>query len=318
MADDQFATWRALLSDPKALGASIQINENDPQPGYWRARPRKTMAWLPVVFWYGKDDGALRCLHGRDKVFDLDAMRRLWLSCVRNPISTPTYKHWLETGGWGDVDDAVADQVVRPGSNVADIPPEELIRDQIESALAGVDKYQAVDSDEQAAAAQSLRARLLELKGEADKIRVKEKRPHLEASQAVDAKWQPLVKDSQGGADRLRLAIAAYETRKAEAARLEAQQRYEAERAAAEEHALPPPEIAEPETVTGQVRGGYGKAASVRMVRVLDQVTSWVELSQFYLHRKELQDLLRKYANADLKGNAEVPGITVKEIADVR
>lgn len=318
----QWATWRALLAKQEAV-----INEDDPQSGYYRTRRSKTSAWLPVVFWFDQD-GVQRCLHGKEEITDLTQMRRLWVWSAKNPVTTAAYKGWAATGRWGDVAEAVADQVQREGSNTADVSPEELLASQIESALADLKNYTTVADDETAARAQSLRARLLELGGQADKTRVKEKAPHKEAADAVDRKWMPMVKEAEAGGTALRLLIARWETVKLErirAAEEEERERlrleHEAELAAAQEHALPEPEAPiepEPVVVQTQVGGGYGKRASVRTKWIVGEITSIDDLFNFYKHREEVREVLLKLANADVVRSRDIPGIKPKEIADVR
>jgi hypothetical protein len=301
---DLWHWWRTALANPAAIGAELIVTEQDIQAGYYRAK-LKNGAWLPVVFWYSQNDGALKCLHGRVAVTKLDHITDLWLRCCRNPISTAQFKQWEADGSWSDVDAAVAEQL--RGSNAADIEPEVLLADQIASALAGVSDYATVDSDARAAAAQSLRARLLELSGQADKVRVKEKEPHKRAADQVDARYMPLVKDAKGGADQIRAAISAYETRK-----LAELRRQEVERRAAE---APP---VEPEPIAARVKGGYGKAAHVHRKRVVDEVVDWAALFMTYVDREDVRSLLLRLANADLAKGVAVAGVTTKEVANVR
>lgn len=316
MATDPWTWWRAALANPRSIGTELLVNEQDVQSGYYRAKGSDGV-WLPVVLWYGKDDGVLRCLHGGVAVTHLNRITDLWLRSCRNPISTAQYKKWEADGSWADVDATVAEQL--RGSNVADVDPEILLADQIASALAGLSAYGSVDSDEAAAAAQSLRARLLELKGQVEKAHKVEKAPWLEGGKAVDAKWLPHAKDADAGAAKLRAAISAWETVKLNQQRAAEAARRAAELEAAQEHALPEPELPEPEPVKAQVRGGYGKAAAVRSKIVVDQVTDWFKLFGWYRDREEVQQLLVKLANVDLaRGRDDVPGVTIKEVADVR
>jgi hypothetical protein len=255
VTSDLWHWWRTALANPASIGAELIVTEQDIQAGYFRAK-LKNGAWLPVVFWFSENDGSLKCLHGRVAVTKLDHMTDLWLRCCRNPISTAQYKHWEADGSWADVDAAVAEQL--RSSNAADVEPEVLLADQIASALAGVSDYATVDSDERAAAAQSLRARLLELSGQADRVRVKEKQPFKHAADQVDARYMPLVK------------------------------------------------------------GGYGKAAHVHRKRVVDEVVDWAALFMAYVDREDVRSLLLRLANADLAKGVAVPGVTTKEVADVR
>ena len=130
MANEQFASWRRILENPKLLGTEIFINPDDPLPGYWRAKT-KVGLYFPVAFWFD-EQGILRCRYGKDEVTDLNRMSDLWTRCANNPISHAAYKRWVDGGGWADVDEEVAAQVAR-GSNVADVDPAELLADQVAS-----------------------------------------------------------------------------------------------------------------------------------------------------------------------------------------
>ena len=111
-----------------------------------------------------------------------------------------------------------------------------------------------------------MRARLLELARVGKKEHTEEKKPHLAAGQAVDRRWNPVIKDAQAGADQVRKALSAWETLKAD----EQRRRHAEEVAAAQDYALPEPELPESDE---QVRGGYGRAASVRSKWVIAEVT---------------------------------------------
>src|SRR6202030_1659522 len=84
--------------------------------------------------------------------------------------------------------------------------------------LVGVPEYKGIESDEQAARGQSLRSALTALSGKADKIRVAEKEPHLQASRDVDAKYMPLVTLAKEGADTIRAELSKWEDFKRDAA----------------------------------------------------------------------------------------------------
>ena len=123
----------------------------------------------------------------------------------------------LAGGTWSNLDPVVAEQIAEgqagkkaqarregaAGNNSSEADPAEILKDQIEAALEGVDAYGKIESDEQAGAAISLRNRLNELKNEADKLREKMVRPHLDAQQAINGSWNPMIKGAEAGGKKL-------------------------------------------------------------------------------------------------------------------
>lgn len=218
----------------------------------------------------------------------------------------------------------------------------ETFLDQVKAALAGVDRFKAVDSDEKAGEAQSLRSRLSELAGEGDKLRVDEKEPHLRASREVDEKWMPTIREAKAGAAELKKAIEAHATAKMRAereqARLAAEQ--EQQRIAAEEAArrpkvtqastpetqappapapdpVPTPSLAQPAEST-RIAGSYGRATSAKVRKEIDTIDYRKVCDQFVDTNPELQALLRKIADRVIAIGGDVRGVTTKDVARIR
>jgi hypothetical protein len=296
------------------------VHEGVPQPGFYRKRVSRGGAFVPVAIW--EQDGKIVALvDGREA----DAAD-IWSYVCQHPVTEEQYRARVETGKWHDESDAVAQSLAAPpvGHNHPPQDEADIIKGQIEAASAGAEGYAEIADDETAAKAQSLRSRLLELSGSADKKREAEKKPHLEAGKAVDAKWQPLVKAAKAAADKIRDALSAHETRKARVA-AEAQRKAEEEaRKAAEEAAksapqkaqapapvMPVPQPSAPEPVTA-IRGAYGRAAAVKIVKVAtikDQDAAYGYLR----NQKELVDIIAKLAQRAVDAGYEVPGIEITE-----
>jgi hypothetical protein len=194
-------------------------------------------------------------------------------------------------------------------------------REQIDAATAGVKAYTAINSDEQAVKAASLRNMLLKLAGDADKTRVAEKEPHLKAGRDVDAKWQPLVREAQAAAQSIRSAMEEWETTKRRAAQEAARRQQEAvARAAAENRPIPAPPPSNLPEPTTQVRPTYGKAASVgtqmkvvsidadKLLAALKPRPEWNYVEQF------LFELAQKLANKGII----LDGVKAEEKASIR
>jgi len=323
--------WVTALADPSQIGGkSAPIHEGHPQQGFYRTK-RKGGPYEPVAIW--KDDGgawvALRS--GRE----VDAVD-IWTWCCRNPVSREAYDAAVETGRWPDDDETVSAQITPPtvGDNSEKADETEELKDQIDAALLGVDKYATINDDETASKALSLRNRLNELSNAAEKVRVKQKDPHLEACKAVDKKWNPLVKGAKAGAVKIRDAIDAWGTKKladqrkkereAEAARIAAEQARIATESVTERDEGNPaavePEEAKraPAEPSAQVKATYGKSASVKAVTVVDEVTDWPALAVYMSSHPECRELLLKLAQRAVDAGRTVPGITTKEEAKIR
>lgn len=325
---DRWSWWRAALKNPAAIGKTLPIHESDPQQGYFRTR-FKDAPWEPVAIFYPEGSDELVAYRaGREVRAD-----EIWTFCCRQPVTFEAYTAATEGKGWPDDDKVVAAQVAPKDPEIGDnsgnerVDEAEALKDQIDAALARMKAYEKIADDTTATKALSLRNRLNELSGQAEKIRVKQKEPHLEAGKAVDAKWQPLVKSAKAGADKVRDAIGSWETvklqeqRKRELAANEA--RLAAERAAREQSAETavleaPAPVHAPEVAPAPIKPTYGKSASVSIKKVVTEVTDWTALSAFMIGHPDLQACLRDLAQRAVDKGHTVPGVTVEEKAAVR
>lgn len=316
----RFAWHTAALANPSQIGKTLIVHPSDPEEGWFRTRD-KDGPWQPLVLW--QDGGQWFALRGiepdRRAVNAVD----IWTWCARYPISFDVYEAVAERGEpWPDVDQAVHAQrrgPPRPGSNEGGLSESELLAGDIQAALDQMRLYKAIDDDETAGKAQSLRARLNELSGKADKVREKLVRPHLDAQRDINGEWQPLVKDAKGGADTLRKTLEAYETKKLRERRAaeEAARKAEAEA----ELSFVAPTAPEPAAVapapSTQVRGAYGKAAAVRAKNVVTAITNPIELFKFVAGDPRVEALLMKLAQESVDAGHTVPGVVVEEQAKV-
>lgn len=327
MAD--YTYWQNALQ-----GTFGPVHDGDAQPGFWRKRTSRAGPFVPVAIWE-QDDEMIAVVDQKRA----DAAE-LWSFVCRYPVTEAEYHKRVETGKWSDEDDSVRASLSPPpasqeiGANNPPTDPLEVLKGSIDAALAGVADYAAVSSDEAASKAQSLRARLLELSGSADKERETRKRPHFEAGKAVDEAWGPLVKTAKAGADALRAAISAFETaekRKRDAeeaervrlARIAAQEqekaRLEAE-AAGRPAPEPPPPTPVPEPApapSAQIRGAYGKAASKKVVKKA-RVVDYAAATAAMVTHPELRALVDKLAQRAVDAGVTVAGVEFDEVVDVR
>lgn len=321
-----YTYWQNALA-----GTFGEVHDGHPMPGFYRKRTGKAAGYVPVAIW--EQDGAMIATVDQ-KAADAN---EIWTYCCDKPITEAEYLKRVETGRWSDEDASVTASLSPPparmGDNNPPADPLEDLKGQIDTALAGVADYAAVSSDEAASKAQSLRSRLLELSGDADKRRETLKRPHLEAGRAVDEAWNPLVKMAKAGADALRAAISAFETAEkrkrdaaeAELARLAAVAAKEAERVRLEAEAAgrpapePPPPVPVPEAAPApstKVSGAYGRAASKKLVNkaiIQDYAKAVVALSG----HPEMKELVAKLAQRAVTAGVAVDGVSFEEVVNV-
>lgn len=294
------------------------VHDSDPQPGFYRKRVSRGGPFAPVAIWEAEGQ-MIALVDGKQS----DA-NEIWTYVCQHPIAEAHYHARMETGKWHDESDAVGASLAPPRAGHNNPPQDEaeILKGQIDAAMIGADSFAEIKDDGEAAKAQSLRSRLLELSGSADKKREAEKKPHLEAGKAIDAKWQPLVKAAKAAADKIRDALSAHETRKARAAAEAQRKADEAARKAAEEAAAkapkdapapapvaPPPPAPEPVTA---IRGAYGRAAAVKIVKVAT-VTDQDAAYGYLKTDKELAALISKLAQKAVDAGYTVPGTEVTE-----
>jgi hypothetical protein len=281
--------WEKAMANPAALHAREFAVTTTPEPGFYRTYRLHE----PVAIW--EQDGEL--------VMDVNGVpvdprdhETVWLSCAKLPVSEEWYRKVADEGGiWPDLDETVSG--IGHNRRRAD-DPESLI-DEMSIAAS---EYMAIDDDEQAQRALSLRSALLEQHKKIDKQREAEKAPHLKAAKQVDELYMHIVKRAKQWADHLRAIVEAYETRKRKAAR----------EAMVTEAVTPEPK--------GQIRTGYGRAVSVQEKPVVTGITNIHALVGFLQHSQwdVLNAYLQELAQKDVNKGLTVPGVTVEMKAVLR
>lgn len=319
--------WQRAVRD----GKPGPVNESDPQEGFYRVK--LSGKFVPLAIWYPRNsetdeiDGDLICMVGfnsdKRQVDPFEILSDLycanwWVIAAKNSITEARYRHAMATGHWDDVDPIVEtmDQIAS-GVQAADEerraiggnkPPEtDALKDQIEAANAGVKTYEKIATDDAAAKAQTLRAHLNELSGKADKRRKDLKQPHLDAGNAVDAEWMPIVKAAKAGANAIAKALSSFFTTKEEERKAqEAQSRAEQPRGVN----VPTPQ---PVPAPTQVKGGSGRGATIKVVNIITEVTDWEVLFAYLKGNREVDAVLLKVAQNFVDAGHKVPGVTVEE-----
>jgi hypothetical protein len=318
-----YSYWQAALE-----GDFGPLSEGEAFPGFWRRRIKSGGGFLPVAIW-PDETGTLAAICDGKQVDPAD----VFSYCARRPVTEEAYRQRVETGTWPDEDPAVKESLAHdPKNETAD--EAEVLKDQIDSALAGVEKYAKIEDETQEAAAQGLRSRLLELHRDADGKREKIVRPFLDGEKAANAIWMPLVREAKVGADAIKTALGAFATaqkRKRDAeeaerqrlARVAAQEaekaRQEAEAAGrpAPEPVPEPPPPPTPAPAQTQIRPSYGRAATKKTVKkaiIQDYSKAVVALSS----HPEMKELVEKLAQRAVTAGVMVAGVEFDEVVDVR
>lgn len=312
---DIWQWWRDALA-----GKNPEIHADQPQCGFYKKRDGKGGKWLPVMIRYDADD-VLRCRVGGDSSVD---PHDAWTWCAGNPISKEDAKVAFETGSFPG-------EIAVIGDNSGDLSLAEQIGDFVTRALDWFRKNGIKDKKSSDIAA-NYRAELLRLSKEADTAREKEKRPLLEASRAVDAKFKPLIEQASNAANEIRDGLTKW--MRAEEARLQTEQqaKYDAERKAAEiarkaaeeqrakqmaddpisvltSDPEPLPELPPaPEPVKVQAGGQRGRKTGFREVTKY-VVTDYAAALGAVKDHPDVRAAVEKVCAAQAKAGAAVPGV---------
>lgn len=337
---DQWAWWREACK-----GNIGSIREDAPQPGFYRTvrsgNRNGQKQFIPVAFWYDKDDGSLRCLCDGHSVTDLPAQQELWLRCAKSPISKSDYDHKRKVGTWPDevVLAATSDGSARPN---ADLSPFQALEQEISDLTEQAEAWLAstvIDDQRKADKARNWQNMLLTANKKAEAMRVEEKRPHDEAAAAVQAKFRPLLDNSVRSAGALKRAYEQFMVAEEKRQREAAARKFEAEKAAAEAErkriaderaklmqddpiaalTSPEPEMppmpAAPEPVKVAAGGGSGRRAGLRDTYE-PEITDWALTLAHYAGHPDVRAAVEKLVKAETrlhKAATKIPGVTIKQ-----
>jgi hypothetical protein len=182
-------------------GEVISSNDpNRPDYGFYRIWQKVLGTWWPIAYWYAPD-GTLRCEYNGERIAngDEDGEARaieLWQRAIEHPIVDVLYRNIADAikqdqrPRWPDLNEAVARSNLAPDDDSLEglqAAIEEMVR-EAEKLL----KKPVADKDTADQLAHVSR-KLLHYNKRADSARETEKRPHLQASRDVDAKWRPVI-----------------------------------------------------------------------------------------------------------------------------
>lgn len=194
----------------------------------------------------------------------------------------------------------------------------------LSDALAGGD----VDNDEKEAAIDSLMDEFRKASKDADKARAEEKKPHLDASKAVDSKWKPVTEKADRGVTACKEALTPYRVAKQrakdEAAR-KARKEAEAHEKAAQEALRSSDDLeakfaAEQELETAAklkaVANRSDREATGLRTHWEAEITDAGAALRFYLKREPdaFRELIQTLADRDARGaRPAIPGVLYHE-----
>lgn len=319
---DQFHWWREAIT-----GNNPPIHDGEPHSGYFKRRLVKGGPWVPAAIWDA--DGRKVCRVGSETRDAYDE----WTWLAKNPVKQADAKMAFETGSWPGDDTPVASQLVgsnNPPSDITDLIPME-----IGNADAWLKQVKTISTQVDADIAANKVATLRGLKKQADAAHETEKAPHLTAGRAVDAKYNPKIKDAEDAVKRLLAAVTVFQNAEkvrllaiaADAARIENEKRAaeykrqqeEAAKAAAEAKANepPPPPIAAPvfvapEPIKIKSGGAVGKTVGLRKVKFA--VVEDIEKALLALKgHKDMIEMVQTLANRACKASVPLDGVRFDE-----
>ena len=315
--------WKAKqgIEYPPEYGPP-QSYEDAPCAGFYRKgvyekvpdKRSKRVGWEPVAIWFA--DGQMHALVGNKPADPVS----IWTFVCGNSIPEAWFRTVSENGeGWPDSHDAAPALPDEP-QPAAEQSPAEKIAATVKADVAMIPKYTAIDSDEMASKARSLQNKLLDSRGEAAKAYEAANRPLLDQQKALREIWFPIRDAADAGSKELATAMGKWNDVKLAAAKLAADTaaklaREHAEAArkaeAANQPPPPPPPEVKPNTPapSAQIRGGAGRAASVKQEKFVTEIRDIKELFEQFKSNEEVRALLTALAQKGLRAGIDVAGV---------
>lgn len=316
---DVYQPYRDMLA-----GRKVPIYADQPHPGRYRMKRGDRFVSVLINFDAAGDIKAQIKSGTTSEIVDATP---IWTYCAKYPVTKEAFETFNETGEWpGDAPEI--------GHNSGDVSLSEQIFDYAARALEWLRKTGIKDRTTADMAA-NFRAKLNQLKKEADDARTKEKAPHLAAAREIDDKWRTPIADATAAAEDIRTALTQFMV--AEEKRLRDEQekarKIEEERVAKERARIeaeraeklrvdpvaamtePEPELpiaAEMEPVKVQAGGQRGRKTGLKTVTKYI-ITNYAVVLAHVKDHPEVRAAVEKVACAQAKTGANVPGVEVKQ-----
>lgn len=345
MTDNRYEYWQDMLGKP---GMLVDPEFQGAKDGFWRMIGARTKADYPVAIWLAGDGEFVKV--GRKAEFALgstdgqDFLTSAWPKC--EACSEEAYRAAIDSGFWADgkpsriqTDAAKLGVDLGEGASGGNAPPPfDVLAQQLDELVEKAAKIEIKDKAS-ADAAKVLADRIKAVWDQADTERDKEKRPHDEASKAVQAKWQNHMTPAAAARQTIERNLQAWlkaEQKKADDAAIAEtnRRREEAERefdhdietlddqAFEEKWARAKPssneEVVAPVTVAPVVAGkitaggAFTRSTSAKKVKV----AKIVDMDKLYGALKDSDDFvafMQKKADAAMRAKIKLPGVEVVE-----
>lgn len=234
MTDNDYAYWQQELADP---GCNARDTDRTDLAGFYRIAGARTKPDYPVAIWRD-EDGKLLAMIGFREIKEgsadfFDFLGSAWTKA--DAVDEDAYRAAVDAGRWADGkparaeaapadDDEIVETAPEDGGNAP--PPHELWQEKIAKLVARAKAFVTVTTMKQAEDARALSDELKKAWETTDKLRAAEKKPHDDASKAVQEKWMPkIVTPAKLAREQIELAIQTFaraeQKRKDEEARQE-------------------------------------------------------------------------------------------------
>lgn len=353
MPNEEYSNWRAELN-----GRAHEHDTDSNICGRWRIVGAKTKPDYPVAIWPTGTGQLLKI--GRQEAVSQNStdwhefIGNGWTKCIA--VSVVEYDAAVAHGVWPNDGKPARRQTEaeKAGFSMTGLgdnapPAEEAIADQIASAVESAQKITAVIDADGARKANEMAERLQTLFKLGNAERDKEKRPHDDASKAVQAKWLPVITPASDERVRVlglakawvkaeedRQRAAAEAARRVRQAEIDAENeriRQENERRMAEARVAfadavengdsAPPPVAEQieelapavtEAPKVQATSSYGRAVGLRTVTRAN-ITDMRALTLALLDtgHPELQDMIKRLADRAAKAGIALSGMVIEK-----
>jgi hypothetical protein len=317
----------------QALAGNMGPIHSEPQQGFYRTRD-KAGNWVPVALWIDSRSGEPQWMALLAAV-ETDALK-IWPRCCRYPITHAAYQAAIEGKGFSDEPPAWVEPNVMPDD------PAELLKMELsdKADLARAALKAPISSQDAADRAAILSKQLAGIASKAKAFHETEKRPHLDASRAVDDKWRALKDEPDSLSKELkrhqdkwlierdRLEKERQRVAKAEADRLaredvelaakvqQSDQQTAAQRAEAEAAAQKLQDASDAAQREAQARsvasGRTGAKVSLRTFRIA-VITDYDKLLVTLKDREEIKELVTSLANRAAKSGFKLDGMEIRE-----
>lgn len=303
MTPSQWDWWGAALK-----GERRDFDPTKVQSGYYRIRfgtnaPSRyapaTARFEPVAIW--RDESGLHVIVGgkdHSALDEAELSERFFARCCNSPIS---YEQYIAVADRGE---RWPDEPAVTGHNLG-ITPLETIQNELLGEKAEIDallKAGPVTTKETADRLSNWTGRISDIKKRADAERVTEKRPHDEAAAEVQARWKPVIDETDALLRRMKDAIGVFLK---EQARVEAEARA---KAAAE---------GQPVKAAANARAGsLGRKVALRTVKrveITDVAAAAAFIAALNTTPPEFLDAIQTIAGKMLRAGVDVPGAKITE-----